>query len=118
MRSEFAKKLKKHDWYYAYSDDHRYWTSGRSQRKQLENMHKELDSPFSMSDLSKWAHKMVLEDFEEMEPECWYRKPKRFNSIAPAKRDDLIAREDYDKITSWLALGSTADELSEWVPWV
>lgn len=28
---EFMNMLERHDWYYAYSDDHRVWTKGREE---------------------------------------------------------------------------------------
>lgn len=33
--SNFARMLRKHDWYYNYSDDHRAWTKGRDSWKKI-----------------------------------------------------------------------------------
>jgi len=35
---DFEKLLKSHDWYYAYSDDHRYWTAGCESYDKIEKM--------------------------------------------------------------------------------
>lgn len=32
---QFTQMLKNHDWYYMYSDDHRYWTKGRQERAEI-----------------------------------------------------------------------------------
>ena len=63
MRSEFAQKVKSHDWYYAYSDDHRVWRKGQSEIEVLRRMHKDLECPYDMKILMHWAHKMILEEF-------------------------------------------------------
>ena len=34
--SGFARMLKKHDWFYDYSDDHRAWTRGRESWKNIQ----------------------------------------------------------------------------------
>ena len=38
----FAEMLKNHDWFFNYSDDHRYYTKGREQRTAIDNAFKEL----------------------------------------------------------------------------
>jgi len=103
-RSEFGHGLQAHDWYYSYSDDYRVWTAGRQAAMRLQSQHAALDCPFSMSDLRKWAHNMVLELYAEEEPGCWYRQPRRWKTIAPVKRDDLITQAQHDEITQWLGL--------------
>jgi tryptophanyl-tRNA synthetase len=35
-------KVKSHDWYYQYSDDHRMWVRGKDQRHVIDNMMKDL----------------------------------------------------------------------------
>ena len=115
MRSEFAKRLKNHDWYYGYSDDHKVWTRGRNASAALRKTKEELDCPFTMNELKTWAHKMILEDFAEEEPGCWYRQPRKYKHVAPAKREELMPRAFHDEINRWMALGSSAEELSEWI---
>lgn len=112
MRPEFAKKIKAHDWHYAYSDDHSCWKRGQAESRSLHEMHKQLSCPFSMKELMKWAHNMVLEDFAEEDPGCWYRQPRKYKSIAAASRDDLITGADHDRITKWMSLGSSSDEIA------
>lgn len=40
--SDFERALKSHDWTYSNSDDHSYWLRGEQQRKELEQMAREL----------------------------------------------------------------------------
>ena len=115
MRSDFAKKLKGHDWYYAYSDDHSVWRRGNAASQKLRAQHKELDCPFDMGLLLKWSHKMILEQFAEEEPGAWYRQPRKYKCVAPSKREELIMQAEYDEITAWLMVGASAEELSTWL---
>ena len=112
-RAEFGSKLKQHDWYYGYSDDHRSWTRGRDQAAVLRSAHAELNCPFTMKELSKWAHKMILEQFAEEEPGAWYRQPRKYKCIAPTKREELITQAQHDEITQWMALGATVEEIAK-----
>jgi len=92
-RQEFKKQVKHHDWYFQYSDDHCVWTRGRQALSELKMNHAALECPFDLQTLCKWAHNMILEQFEE-EPGKWY--------IAAASRDDLITQEEFDKIEAWM----------------
>jgi hypothetical protein len=38
---EFKKHLSKHDWYYQYSDDHRWWSSGNASWKIINDVLKD-----------------------------------------------------------------------------
>ena len=102
-RKDFLEKLKAHDWYYAYSDDHRYWTAGSKQRKELLALHEALSCPYSLDILCKWAHKMVVEEFAEESPNEWYRQPRIYKSIAPARLEDLITQNKWNEIQGWLS---------------
>ena len=115
MRSEFAKKLKSHDWYYGYSDDHSVWKRGRAAAERLREDANTLVCPFDMNLLCKWAHNMIIEQFAEEAPGEWYRQPRKYKSIAPAKLEDLISQAQHDEITEWMALGSTAEEIARFV---
>jgi len=33
---EFMEMLKNHDWYYQFSDDHRYWVKGNAEAKLIQ----------------------------------------------------------------------------------
>ena len=111
-RSEFGRKIKSHDWYYGYSDDHRVWTRGKDAARVLRVTHEELDCPFDMGLLEKWAHNMILEEFAEEEPGDWYRQPKKYSCVAPTKHKDLITQAQHDEITQWMALGATAEQIA------
>lgn len=101
-RLEFAKALNAHDWYYQYSDDHRYWTRGSQERRQLIASHKQLECPFSFTELQAWAFNMVVEQFEEDENGNWYRTPKKYKSVAPTTRGQLILESRWNEIQDWL----------------
>ena len=114
-RAEFASKIKSHDWYYGYSDDHSVWQRGHKAAANLRRAQQELSCPFTMSELQTWAHNMILEQFAEEEPGCWYRQPRKYKSVAPAKREELIPQSLHDEITHWMSLGATAEEISRFV---
>ena len=44
---EYYDKLEKHDWYYAMSDDHRYWVAGERSIKELKRLADEHGEAFS-----------------------------------------------------------------------
>ena len=113
MRTGFAKRIKHHDWYYGYSDDHRVWRRGHDESGALRRMHKDLECPFDMKTLMHWAHKMILEEFAEEEPGAWYRQPRKYKSIAAVSREELITQAEYDEITQWMTLGSNAAEIAD-----
>tara|TARA_B100001939_G_C16842192_1_gene573596 strand:+ start:830 stop:1015 length:186 start_codon:yes stop_codon:yes gene_type:complete len=45
---DYIQKLKSHDWYHVYSDDHRVYTRGRDQRQELYRLQVELDPKFKV----------------------------------------------------------------------
>ena len=101
-RKEFADALRRHDWYYAYSDDHRYWTRGRDQAAALNASHSALECPFDMATLRKWAHDMIIDRFAEETPGQWYPNPRKYKSTAPTSRDGLITHEEYSEVSQWM----------------
>jgi hypothetical protein len=113
-RSEFGKKLRNHDWYFGYSDDHRVWKRGQEASRVLRTSHEDLDCPWDMNTLQKWSGRMIVEQFAEETPEAWYRQPRKYQNIASASRADLITQAEYDEITQWLALGGTVEELAQY----
>lgn len=42
MWAEYEECLKKHDWFYHYSDDHRYWSSGQASHEKINSLRKTL----------------------------------------------------------------------------
>lgn len=112
-RAEFGSKLKNHDWYYAYSDDHSVWKRGQAASARLRAACEELDCPFDMGLLQKWAFKMIVEEFAEEAPGKWYRQPRIYKSIAPTKFEDLITQAQHDEITQWMTLGATVEQIAK-----
>lgn len=114
-REEFGKALKQHDWYYNYSDDHRVWKRGQTAQGRLWTAHAELECPYDMSTLCKWAHNMIVEQFAEESPGEWYRQPRKYKSIAPCDRNDLIAEALHSEITLWMTMGGSVEGISQFV---
>ena len=100
-RAEFKNLVKHHDWYYAYSDDHNVWVRGSKSLAALQKAHSELACPFSMRTLSRWVANMILEEFVEEEPNKYWRQPRQ-TYVAPATRDDLIFRAEWNQVESWM----------------
>lgn len=103
MKAEFVKKVKAHDWYYDYSDDHGRWRRGREELEELRTMHTRLKCPYALTELQRWHHKAVknVTFFESLdEPGLWYKDP-RPKYAAPAVEHELIDEETYNKITEW-----------------
>lgn len=100
-RKEFGIKLQNHDWFYNYSDDHRYWTAGTNQRKILHEFHKNLACPYDFEKLFMWANNMILEQFAEESPGVWYRQPRKYQSIAPTQLKDLATLEEWQTVQDW-----------------
>ncbi len=97
----FGAKLRSHDWYFGYSDDHRYWTRGRTQLKELNAMHENLSCPYDMKVLKQWAHDMIVENFAEESPGEWYLQPRKYKCAAPTRREDLMTQKEWDVIQEW-----------------
>jgi len=112
-REEFGKALKGHDWYYAYSDDHRVWQRGKQRSSALRSQHAQLECPFDMHMLRKWAHSMIVDQFAEEEPGEWYRQPRKYKSVAPCTRANLITQKEYDEVTLWMSLGASIEGVSQ-----
>lgn len=110
-RGPFEQALRAHDWYYAYSDDHGVWARGQAALKVLQERHAALECPFTLLELNHWVHGMVLEDFEEVEPDKWYRKGKSRQYVAASRRDDLIEQAKVDEIVAWMQEHDVWDEI-------
>lgn len=46
--NDYIYRLKSHDWYYEYSDDHVAWRRGRDERKVLEDLRFEFDKDYTI----------------------------------------------------------------------
>lgn len=52
---DYIQKLKAHDWYYNYSDDHNEWSKGASERNEIRRLQQILDPDFDI--YNKYAPK-------------------------------------------------------------
>ena len=114
-RAEFGNKIRRHDWFTAYSDDQRVWRAGIAAERALRMQREKLECPYDMSKLRMWAHNMILEEFAEEEPGKWYRQPRKYKSIAPCQREDLMPRIIWDEITRWMSVGADAQSIDRWL---
>jgi hypothetical protein len=58
---EFERLLKRHDWTYEYSDDHRVWQAGTAERDELKRMYKTLiafDEPRAIALWKKYEERL------------------------------------------------------------
>jgi len=111
-RAEFGNKIRRHDWFTAYSDDQRVWRAGIKAERALRMEHEKLECPYDMSKLRMWAHNMILEDFAVEAVGEWYRQPRKYKCVAPTKREGLITQARYDEISQWMTLGATVEDVA------
>ena len=105
--ASLLERLRNHDWFYAYSDDHRVWKKGREKEKLLQEDMKNRECPYPLGDVRMAVQSMILEDFTEREPNRWFRDPENSRYFAPAMRRDLIERERAEEILEWISLNET-----------
>jgi hypothetical protein len=100
-RAQLLNDLKRHDWYYMYSDDHGVWKRGSENASRLCERLAELDCPFQWWDINKAISGAILENHVEVNP-GEYRDPTwKYDCIASRKRDDLLTQAEVDKILEW-----------------
>ena len=96
------KRLKYHDWFFAYSDDHNVWKRGLQAEKNLQKEIKDRGCPYTLGQLRMAVQAMIVEDFKEEEPGCWYRQPRKHKHVAPAQRKDLMHHADQVQVLAWI----------------
>ena len=96
------ERLKRHDWYYAYSDDHRVWKAGLNEERKLKGLVADLHCPYTLAQLRMAVQNMVVEDFVEESPGEWYRHPRKYKNVAPTGRPDLMHRADQVQVLAWI----------------
>jgi len=96
------ERLRNHDWFYAYSDDHRVWKRGEQRTKELYSELVKRECPYNMGDIRMTVQKMILEDFTEVETNRWSRDPEKTRYVAPAQRSELIERSRAEEVLRWI----------------
>ena len=96
------ERLVRHDWYYAYSDDHRVWKAGQAEGQKLQGLMADLHCPYTLHQLRMAVQNMVVEEFAENSPNAWYRQPQKYKNIAPVRRSELIHHADQVLILAWI----------------
>jgi hypothetical protein len=80
---EYIRKLKSHDWFYHYTEDHRVWKAGQAVWDQLRVMQKQLDPSGEI-----WN--------EHCPPEFkLHLKQKRLDEIEAQQKPELTVEEMY-----------------------
>jgi hypothetical protein len=59
-----------HDWWYMYSDDHRYYTAGTQSLNELKDRLEGINCPFSLVELRMFVHK-ELSEVKSSEIDAW-----------------------------------------------
>jgi len=96
------QRLKNHDWFYGYSDDHRVWRRGRQRQKELARDLEGMNCPYNLAEIRMTVQDMILEDFaEEGDSGYWYRQPRKHKNVAGVLKTSLIERARANEITRW-----------------
>jgi hypothetical protein len=95
-------RLQRHDWFWGYSDDHRWWKKGRKEDTSLRASLSQCKCPYGMSDIRCAVLNMIEEDFKKEEDGYWYRQPHVYKNVAGVNKSDLISRSYAQEIISWL----------------
>ena len=98
-RQQLAQMLRGHDWYYAMSDDSRYYHAGRQTRDEIHILITRLQCPFSLSDLRGWALEFTTERFDPP-GDNGYCHSKQGNAYI--HHSALISPEQCERISAWL----------------
>jgi len=101
--STLLERLRNHDWFYGYADDHRSWKRGRTRMMELKAELKSLECPYDMGDIRKAVTGMIREDFAPDDSGYWYKQPRKYKNIAGVKEADLIDRSRAEEIVLWLS---------------
>lgn len=101
MKQDFKKKLKGHDWYYNYSDDHNVWERGKRQLQNIVALYDSTNCPFDLVELRMWANGMIIGPFVEEGPDEWYLQPRKYKCTASVKKAELLTTERNQEIEAW-----------------
>jgi len=102
-RQSLANAVRNHDWYYTYSDDHQIWSKGKGELRRIKGLISSLKCPFSLHELKAWVFDYINEDYEEVQPDCWFLKESDDLHEAPVKTEELISESTYNDIGEWFS---------------
>ena len=57
VKADLQAALKSHDWYFEFSDDHRYWKKGVEQQKNIQRLIRQVDKKEAQKLWKKYAPK-------------------------------------------------------------
>lgn len=69
MLKELEQRLKSHDWWYQYSDDHRYWVRGGQEWKEIRELVAQINDAGLEKEAETIWKKTAPDDFK-----TWYPK--------------------------------------------
>jgi len=99
-RTDFAKLVKAHDWYFQYSNGNTYYKGVDSQKKVMD-AYQALNCPLSIRSLQLWSYDAIREDMIEVDGKL-YRPDTPQRSAYVIQEEATISRKDWDKVSSWL----------------
>lgn len=97
-REDLKSRLQAHDWYYGYSDDHRYWSAGQNQKEHIHNLYNQLMPPFELVQLRAWALHLVQGELVQGIDGHW-----RKGNSASVSTAETITPDTFDRIEKWLS---------------
>ena len=98
-REELKTSLQAHDWYYGYSDDHRYWSAGQNQKARIQALFNVLSPPFELMQLRAWALRLVQGELVQGIDGHW----RKGNSASVSTAETITAQ-----MAGEIELGGTA----------
>lgn len=104
-RDAFQEMLNSHDWYYAFSDDHRVYNRGRDSYCKMMDTAKALDCPWPLRIMGNYVNGKVISKYFQPDPskDFWYHESVTDTKWAMSlQKIDLLSQEDYNKINSWI----------------
>ena len=104
-RSLFKDMLANHDWYYAFSDDHRVYNRGRESYYALMDAARALKCPWTLFKMQKYISGLVVTNYYQPDTSKneWYHNSTTNTRWSIGITEDmLLSEEEYNKINSWI----------------
>lgn len=103
-RSLFREMLGNHDWYYAFSDDHRVYSTGRESYYALMDAAKAINCPWPLSVMQNYINGLTITKYYQPDPtkdEWYHHTVTNTRWSMGVTKDMLLTQEEYSKIQSW-----------------
>lgn len=95
---DYRKQLQFHDWFYDYSDDHRMWQRGSEQRRQIDQMQRNIDPDYSIwNSYAPEPFKRQVSEQDSLAKQINWPNAKD-NKPKTKKKDDGIVKKAMDTV--------------------